>query len=90
MNGIPESYHADIRLIADHYGVEHQLFKTFEELGELVAALSKGDDEALASEIADVKIMIAQMEHLLGIEARVNECVRYKILRQMRRMLQEK
>src|SRR5574344_2472425 len=90
-----------IEKIADHYGLQHQLYKSVEELIELVQAiqdysfkLGMRDDEIstehVADEIADVKIMIAQLEYLLELEEEVNDRVEFKLNRQIDRIKLEK
>ena len=92
---------AEIEKIADHYGLQHQLYKSVEELIELVQAvqdysfkLGMRDDEIstehVVDEIADVKIMIAQLEYLLELEEEVNDRVEFKLNRQMDRIKLEK
>lgn len=54
----------------DTLGVESQTLKTVEELCELAAAVARfrlyGDDiMAVVEEFADVRIMLAQMEHMM-------------------------
>lgn len=65
-----------IEQIADYYGLESQSRQCGEECAELIVALSKlrRDDTGIAcviynitEEIADVAIMIAQIQYLLGI-----------------------
>lgn len=53
--------------IADYYGKEHQTIKAMEELAELIQALAKGDLENIKEEIADVRVMLEQIEYLYGI-----------------------
>lgn len=90
-----------IEKIADHYGLQHQLSKSVEELIELVQAIQEysfrlgmRDDEIstehVADEIADVKIMIAQLEYLLELEEEVNDRVEFKLNRQIDRIKLEK
>lgn len=50
-----------------HYGIEHQLLKLLEELGELSREVTKlllceGDMEHLAEEVADVTILMTSCE----------------------------
>ena len=55
-----------------HYGTGNQRFKAMEELAELIRALARCDDrENLAEEIADVRIMLDQLEIMLGNSADV-------------------
>ena len=90
-----------IQKIADHYGLQHQLNKSVEELIELVQAIQEYsfklgmyDDEIstghVAEEMADVKIMIAQLEYLLELEEEVKDRVEFKLNRQMDRIKLEK
>ena len=63
-----------------------------EECGELVAAAAKNDPDDcittdhLAEEMADVRIMIKQVEYLLDIQEAVQEYIDKKTDRQIRRM----
>jgi hypothetical protein len=90
-----------IKHIANHYGIENQLKKTMEELSELgnetfcymIAFLGRDEDIttiSLIDEIADVKIMLAQLEYLLEFEEEVNDRVEFKLNRQMDRIKLEK
>lgn len=82
-----------IKMIAEHYGKDHQLLKMSEECGELSTAIARfilkptnETYENLVEEMADVKIMIRQMEHLLGVEDEVVNTQVKKIMRQLKRM----
>ena len=44
------------------YGRGTQQFKAIEELSELIRALARCDDENIAEEMADVRIMLDQLE----------------------------
>ena len=55
------------KAIADHYGKKHQTIKAIEELAELIQALAKGDTDNIKEEIADVRVMLEQIEYLYGI-----------------------
>ena len=75
------------KAIADHYGKEHQTIKAIEELAELIQALAKGDIENIKEEIADVRVMLEQIEYLYGIsddEITLRMCA--KLCRQLERM----
>lgn len=76
-----------IERIADFYG-DKQMWKLAEECGELIQALSKyqetGDKKQVIEEIADVKIMISQIEYLQEIEDDVEPMIDYKIDRTMK------
>lgn len=55
----------------EHYGVEHQLNKVQEELGELITAISKWRNKdasinEVVDEIVDVEIMLEQLEIILS------------------------
>lgn len=72
------------------HGEVHQMRKAQEECGELVAAINQYldfriDDNALASEVADVEIMIEQMRIILG-EEKINAAKAYKINRLIKMM----
>lgn len=76
-----------IERIADFYG-DKQLWKLAEECGELIQALSKyvttGDKNKSIEEIADVRIMLAQIEYILNIEDDVEPMIDYKIDRTLK------
>lgn len=62
-----------LRTALDTYGAEKQTLKTVEEIGELLKELSKnawGEENHahIAEEIADVRIMLDQMEMLHRVE----------------------
>lgn len=81
-----------LRMIADNYGLSCQMYKLMEECGELVTASAKYDPQDyrtgyhLAEEIADVRVMIEQVEYLLGIHGTVQEYMDQKVDRQIVRM----
>ena len=83
-----------IRAIARHYGKEPQMGVAQEECAELIQAISKvrrkGETlETLANlieEIADVKIMCAQLEELFGVRASVAWRMHQKLDRQLERI----
>lgn len=76
-----------IERIADFYG-DKQLWKLAEECGELIQALSKyqesGDKKQVIEEIADVRIMLAQIEYILNIKDDVEPMIDYKIDRTLK------
>lgn len=77
----------DLKHIADHYGLEHQLGKCKEELGELIEAIDSLDERAIIEEVADVEIMISQIKYLRNIpDEQVDVIKKYKIQRQLRRI----
>lgn len=76
-----------IKIIADHYGKENQTIKAIEELAELIQALAKGDIENIKEEIADVRVMLEQIEYLYCVsddEITLRMCA--KLWRQLERM----
>jgi NTP pyrophosphatase (non-canonical NTP hydrolase) len=79
----------DLKYIADHYGLEHQLGKCKEELGELIKAIESLDEKAIVEEIADVEIMTEQLKYLMRTEPSVEIYKDYKIARQLRRIAGE-
>ena len=69
----------------NHYGVEHQIDKSIEEMGELVTELARrrldrGSREAIAEEIADVIIMANQLRIIYGGKL-VDEIIDRKLAR---------
>ena len=79
-----------IKAIADHYGKEHQTIKAMEELAELIQALAKGDIENIKEEIADVRVMLEQLEYLYGIsDDEITSRMCAKLCRQLERMERE-
>lgn len=89
--------------IAEHYGLRPQSDQTIEEMAELTLALRKFwrcDTEEheeykrrrcdIAEEIADVKIMLEQIEYLFDIESEVANWKIDKINRQMKRIHAER
>lgn len=81
-----------INFISEKYGKESQLRQLQEECGELIVACSKlirSKDRAvnnLIEELADVRIMIEQIEHLYGLKSLVEDEMEYKLNRQLERM----
>lgn len=83
--------------IAEHYGLQNQLEKFGEEVQELYQEIegyeynfnNQYEDisiSQLVDEMADVKIMIAQMEYLLECKEEVSDRVNFKLDRQLDRM----
>lgn len=78
----------------EHYGRENQVVVAIEELSELQKELckmlrGKQDTEHIAEEIADVQIMLAQMQEMLGIKNMVKRYRYFKLLRLESRMNQK-
>ena len=83
-----------IKQIAGHYGSSHQQRQCIEELTELSLALQqyrkgKATIYDIASEIADVQIMLQQMMFFFGLSSKVEEETEFKINRQLERIRNE-
>lgn len=87
-----------LKKIADHYGLQAQKGMLIEEMAELMQAVNRFDRnpteknlEAIAEEIADVEIMIAQAKYLYAIpQQKIDEITDCKIQRTLERMEVEK
>jgi NTP pyrophosphatase (non-canonical NTP hydrolase) len=78
--------------IIDHFGLESQVKKLEEEIGELLSEIkdlpSSGlmkDNFEFKSEIADVLVLINQITNKLDINQDIEEIMNFKILRTMDR-----
>jgi phosphoribosyl-ATP pyrophosphohydrolase len=49
------------------FGIEHQKKKVIEELSELIRAISRGDRANVIEEMADVTIMMKQLDEIYKI-----------------------
>lgn len=73
--------------IINHYGADHQKDKLFEEMAELQKEVckekdGKGDIPHIAEELADVSIMLQQMQLIYGItDEQIEQVVQKKIER---------
>ena len=81
--------------IADHYGIEKQLHQLAEECSELAVEAShsarKGVTVKIIEEMADVLLMIEQVVYLANIAIEdIDECIQFKIDRQLERIKEEK
>ena len=81
--------------IADHYGIERQLHQLAEECSELAVEAShsarKGITVKIIEEMADVLLMIEQVVYLANIAIEdIDECIKFKIDRQLERIKEEK
>lgn len=83
---------SDLKQIADHYGLRVQMRQTIEEMAELTQVICKAERydldtvrDHLTEEVADVSIMIDQLEYLLG-DSRIAQIKAEKIARQKRRI----
>ena len=74
------------------YGREHQISKAIEEMAELTNELAKSIDkrtttERVIDEIADVRIMIGQLEYMYGAERVDNRYI--EKVRRLERMIKD-
>ena len=81
--------------IADHYGIEKQLHQLAEECSELAVEAShsarKGVTVKIIEEMADVLLMIEQVVYLANIAIEdIDECIKFKIDRQLERIKEER
>lgn len=53
---------------AKHYGLQLQMNHFTEELAELIQAVAECDPKHVAEEMADVEVMVEQMEYLLTLD----------------------
>lgn len=73
--------------VTKHYGADHQLLKTAEELSELereILGFLQGEQSRLANiieEIADVEIMLSQVKYIFQCEKAVKDMTFKKLLR---------
>lgn len=86
-----------IKVLAEHYGFDWQCDKLIEEMSELMVAIThmrKKDEnfekhkENFLEELGDVKILIAEVEHLLNPPQKITlaESMSYKINRELKRI----
>ena len=94
-SGAEMSVEKKIRFIADHYPRSSQMGVAQEECAELIQAISKvrrlginGETlDHMAEEIADVRIMCAQLVAILGLNEAVSRNIDQKLDRQMKRIM---
>lgn len=78
--------------IIEHFGAEHQLKKTVEELTELTLAIQhylngRSNREELVEEMGDVENMLSQTRRILKIDLNeIEEVIRQKEERTLERM----
>lgn len=78
--------------IINHYGANHQKDKLFEEMAELQKEVckekdGKGNIQHIAEELADVSIMLQQMQLIYGItDEKIEQVVQDKIERTLDRI----
>ena len=73
------------------YGYDKQKLKAIEEMSELTKAICKDDRENIIEELADVKIMIAQLMLIYNIDVEeVFKVMDAKVERTMNRIERQK
>lgn len=82
---------SDLEYIADYYGFDNQAYQTIEEMSELTKELCKwkrfhNNKDAVIEELADVQLMLWQLQYLIGCENKVLEIIEEKEKRQMQRI----
>lgn len=95
-SGAEMSVEKKIRFIADHYPRSSQMGVAQEECAELIQAISKvrrlginGETlDHMAEDIADVRIMCAQLVAILGLNEAVSRNIDQKLDRQMKRIME--
>ncbi|GAB1351379.1 hypothetical protein MASR1M12_01090 [Erysipelotrichia bacterium] len=100
-----KNYQNACRAILLHYGEKTQIIKTIEELSELIKALSrvaaagilisenKEQNASIIEEIADCKIMLAQLEEIIetrGQQKTLGGQINYKLGRTLEQISREK
>lgn len=83
------------KIIANHYGKEHQVLIAIEEMSELTKELCKyfrryDRTKEITEEMADAFIMLEQLKELFGNSEQVSKVIDYKLNRQLKRMEQER
>ena len=78
----------------EKYGAEAQIDMAIEEMSELTKALlkkrrGKGSVIDITDEMADVRIMLKQLEMIFDNKAEVEERAEYKVSRQKQRLKKE-
>ena len=86
------NHYKDIKNIAKYYGFRNQGLKLAEEAAELSSAMCKllsgeGGRNAVIEEMADVTVMMEQMQYLMHIDkSEIIDVMNNKINRQLNRM----
>lgn len=85
-----------MKCIIDYYGKENQIAKAIEEMAELQQVLTKSLTQpqdvvktSVATELADVEIMLNQMKMIFDCENDVDFWMGMKLSRQFERMAKE-
>ena len=86
------NHYKDIKKIAKYYGFRNQGLKLAEEAAELSSAMCKllsgeGGRNAVIEEMADVTVMMEQMQYLMHIDkSEIIDVMNNKINRQLNKM----
>lgn len=83
-----------LRCFVEFYGRENQIIKAVEECAELQQRLcnaftKRAVPSLIAEEIADVKIMLEQLEIIFDCSSEVENWIDFKIQRQIERMAKQ-
>lgn len=84
----------NIKRIAKHYGFQHQAIKTVEKCSKFITTLSKlangeGSWAYVVEEMADVMVMLQQMQYFLCINpSELHKAMEAKVRRQLKGMNQ--
>ena len=77
--------------IIDYYGETNQKTKAIEEMAELIKAICKNDIENIEEEIADVSIMLSQLQIIYGFSNdKIEKIKKEKINRTLERIRDRK
>lgn len=90
------TYAEKIHAIADHYGLEPQMRMLQEECAELTQTVNEyyrnydlKAKASLAEKIADIRIVLEQMQYMFKFKNIVNGIVEHEINRQLERISNE-
>ena len=77
--------------IFNTYGKSHQVSKLLEEVGEFIETVINEDKENMVQEMADCMVMLKQFQYYYGItDEKIEEVMKYKIDRQLKRIKEGK
>lgn len=76
-----------IKIIVEHFGLEHQKIKLLEECAELLQGYFKKDPENILEEISDISVLVDQIALKVPI---IKEIKKNKINRTLLRIIEEK
>lgn len=67
-----------LRTIISYYGRDNQKTKAIEEMSELIKAICKNDVDNIEEEIADVSVMLMQLQIIYGFSNEEIERIKKK------------